>query len=340
MKTVIDIQKQLLPDLLEIMQKRYHILRTIKMTEPVGRRTLSQQVGLTERVLRSEVDFLKSQNLLHVKTSGMTLSNDGVKLLHEMEGMMREISGINVMEQKLQTKLGIHKVVVVPGNSDLAPWVKEELGRATAASMKQHLLGKNIIAVTGGSSMASVADHLSNDLPVEDILFLPARGGIGEDVQNQANTICSKMAVKSGARFKALYVPDQVSKEVYKSLMKEPDIHEILTLLKSANMVLHGIGDAVTMAERRKTKEEDMEKIHRLQAVGEAFGYYFNEQGEVVHKVPTVGLQLDDLSQIPVVLAVAGGESKAKAITAYMKQAPTNTILITDEGAATTLLKG
>jgi central glycolytic genes regulator len=44
--------------------------------------------------------------------------------------------------------------------------------------------------------------------------------------------------------------------------------------------------------------------------------------------------------QIPNVIAVAGGASKAKAIKAYMKKAPASTILITDEGAARKLLKG
>ena len=40
-------------------------------------------------------------------------------------------------------------------------------------------------------------------------------------------------------------------------MIKDPEIHEVLPLIKSANMVLHGIGDAITMAERRKTIPED-----------------------------------------------------------------------------------
>ena len=60
------------------------------------------------------------------------------------------------------------------------------------------------------------------------MLFVPARGGIGEDVKNQANTICSKMAEKTGSKHRVLYVPDQVSKEMYESMMKEPEIHEVL----------------------------------------------------------------------------------------------------------------
>jgi central glycolytic genes regulator len=62
--------------------------------------------------------------------------------------------------------------------------------------------------------------------------------------------------------------------------------------------------------------------------------------GEVVHKVQTIGLQLDDLVHVKHVIAVAGGASKAKAIRAYMKQAPASTTLITDEWAAQELLQG
>src|SRR4051794_21499783 len=110
-------------------------------------------------------------------------------------------------------------------------------------------------------------------------------------------------------------------------MIKEPEIHEVLALIKSASMVLHGIGDAITMAERRKTSAEELQKLQEFQAVGEAFGYYFNEAGEVVHKVQTIGLQLNDLENVENVIAVAGGASKAKAIRAYMNQAPVSTIL-------------
>ena len=40
------------------------------------------------------------------------------------------------------------------------------------------------------------------------------------------------------------------------------------------------------------------------------------------------------------IIAVAGGSSKARAIAAYMKNAPEKTYLITDEGAAKMILKG
>jgi central glycolytic genes regulator len=340
MQSFIDIQKRLLPDLLQVLHKRYTILRHIGFMQPVGRRSLATSLGFTERVLRSEVDFLKEQKLITANNIGMSLTSEGKNLLEDLEGLMRELKGMDVMELELKHRLGIHKAVIVPGDSDESPLVKNELSKACAARMKKLLSGKNIIAVTGGSTMAAVADALTPELTNEELLFVPARGGIGEDVHNQANTISSIMSKNTHSRHRVFYVPDQVSPEIYASLIKEPEIHEVLDLIKSASMVLHGIGDAITMAERRKTSPEVMEKLENSNAVGEAFGYYFNEKGDIVHKVLTIGLQLDDLAKIPNIIAVAGGTSKAKAIRSYMKQAPSSTILITDEGAARKLLKG
>ncbi|MDR6999500.1 sugar-binding domain-containing protein [Neobacillus niacini] len=340
MQSIIDIQKRLVPDILQVLQKRHHILRYIGFMQPVGRRSLAVSLGYTERILRSEVDFLKDQNLIFSNNVGMSLTSDGKNLLEDLEGLMRELKGIDVMELELKHRLGIKNVIIVPGDSDESPMVKRDLGKASASYMKKHLGGKNIIAVTGGSSMAAIADELSPEADSKEILFVPARGGVGEDVHNQANTVCSIMAANMKAKHRVFYVPDQVSPEIYESLIKEPGIHEVLELIQSASMVLHGIGDAMTMAERRKSSSEILGKIEEGKAVGEAFGYYFNESGDIVHKVFTIGIQLGDLNRIPDIIAVAGGASKVKAIRAYMKQAPASTIFITDEGAARQLLKG
>lgn len=339
MQTLFDIQKRLLPDLLEVMQKRYGILHYIRFMQPVGRRSLAHSLNLTERVVRSEVDYLKQQNLIEIHSSGMTLSADGLDVLEKLDGVMREISGIDLIEKQLQQKIGI-KVVVVAGNSDVSPWVKSELGKAGALRMKKSLSGENIIAVTGGTTMATVAEMLKPIPESKNILFVPARGGLGEEMKDQANTIVSKMAEKMNASYRVLYVPDQISDESYATIMKEPSIKEVTSLIKDSDIVIHGIGEASVMAKRRNTTDAIMKKIKDGEAVGEAFGYYFNEHGEIVHKVQTVGIQLEDLKQAKEVIAVAGGTSKAKAIGAYMKSAPRNTILITDEAAAIELLKG
>jgi central glycolytic genes regulator len=339
MKALIDIQQRLLPDLLTVMQKRYRILQYIRLTEPIGRRQLSAALNLTERVVRSEVDFLKDQDLLLMTTAGMGLTEDGHHVLIELEEMMKEVSGISKLEEILREKLQMKKVIVVPGDSDTSPFVKEEMGRAAAACLKQYMTPDAVVAVTGGTTLASVANMVTPDPRFKEVLFVPARGGFGEKVEYQANTICAKMAEKAMGAYRLLHVPDQVSEEAYQSIIEDSSVKEILDQIKSASMVIHGLGDAITMAERRRTAPQDMEKILEKKAVAEAFGYYFNQDGKVIHKVKTIGIQLDDLKNAKCVIAVAGGTSKAGAIQAFMKQGH-DTIIVTDEGAATELVKG
>ncbi|MEI1422997.1 gapA transcriptional regulator CggR [Bacillus cabrialesii] len=338
MNQLIQAQKKLLPDLLLVMQKRFEILQYIRLTEPIGRRSLSASLEISERVLRGEVQFLKEQNLVDIKTNGMTLTEEGYELLSVLEDTMKDVLGLTLLEKTLKERLNLKDAIIVSGDSDQSPWVKKEMGRAAVACMKKRFSGKNIVAVTGGTTIEAVADMMTPDSKNRGLLFVPARGGLGEDVKNQANTICAHMAEKASGTYRLLFVPGQLSQGAYSSIIEEPSVKEVLNTIKSASMLVHGIGEAKTMAERRNTPLEDLKKIDDNDAVTEAFGYYFNADGEVVHKVHSVGMQLDDIDAIPDIIAVAGGSSKAEAIEAYFKK-PRNTVLVTDEGAAKKLLR-
>ncbi len=88
MRSWIQNTKKLLPDLLPVMQTRMQILQYIRLMQPIGRRNLSASLGMTERVLRSEVQVLKEQNLVHVASSGMTLTEEGTALVLALEDFM------------------------------------------------------------------------------------------------------------------------------------------------------------------------------------------------------------------------------------------------------------
>lgn len=53
----MNVTQKVIPDLMEIMKRRYEILQQTSLMEPVGRRSLATKVGMTERVLRGELDF-------------------------------------------------------------------------------------------------------------------------------------------------------------------------------------------------------------------------------------------------------------------------------------------
>jgi len=336
MKELIQLQKVIFPDLLEIMQKRYSVLYTIFLFEPIGRRGIVEQTKMPERLVRNEIELLQNQGLVHMTTKGMAITDEGKNMIDELHEFIRELSGLTTLEIKLQQIMNIDKVIVVAGDSDKDGFVKQELGRATVAFLNNEIKKDVTIAVTGGTTMAAVADAM---VPFENhqCLFVPARGGVGEKVENQANTIVAKMAQAEKGDYRLLHVPDPLSETLYQTIINEPSISDTLALIKNATIVLHGIGEALSMAERRRTPEHITEKLIREKAVGEAFGYYFNQEGKIVHKVRTMGIQLEDLSSTDCVVTVAGGISKAQAIVSFLEQRKSN-VLITDEAAATEIV--
>lgn len=337
MDNLLAVQQRLIPDLVERMYRRLTILNTIYVHQPIGRRSLSEIVHLTERVLRTEIDMLKAERLIEVFPKGMTVTAEGESIIQSMGEFMNSYNGLTALGLQIKQQYQLKRVYVVKGDLDQDAEVKESLGAEAAKHLLNILTPDDRVTVTGGSTTATIAEHL-NVLPF-NIEFTPARGGLGESVTHQANAIVARMAKKTGGTYHVLYVPDQVSETTYNNLIEEPAVKAVVEQIKSSDIVIHGIGDAAKMAERRQTNDDVMMELKAKNAVGEAFGYYFDKKGNIVYKVRTIGLQLEDLDGKQII-AVAGGASKAEAIKAYLKFAPPQTILITDEAVAQQLLKG
>ena len=212
---LIEIQQQLLPDLLVVMRKRYLILRQVMLSESIGRRSLAASLDMTERVLRAETDFLKSQDLLIIDAAGMRISDSGKRLLEEMEPLYKVMFGLSELEERIRKLLWIKAGCDRRRDSENSLHSKRELGRA-GCSVLRKAMGKNdVIAVTGGSTLAQVANQLTSQPPLKGNWFVPARGGLGESLDYQANTIASTMAKRTGAQYRMLHVPDHLGEEAY-----------------------------------------------------------------------------------------------------------------------------
>lgn len=336
MKELVHLQKMIYPDLLEVMQQRYSILYTISLFNPIGRRGIVTQTALPERQVRKEIDFLHQHGFIVATTKGVEITADGKSIITDLHHFIRELIGLTELERQLEERMLVNQVIVVAGDSDKNSFVKQELGRATVTYLSKQIKENVTIAVTGGTTMASVADAM---MPFGNhpCLFVPARGGIGEEVDYQANTIAAKMAIAEKGDYRLLYVPDPLSEALYQTMIHEESIRETLTYIRNAPIIIHGIGEALALAKRRKTSEAVMDKLKHEAAISEAFGYYFNRDGNIVHKLRTIGIQLEDLVSTKSVITVAGGTSKAEAIASFMKQRKTD-VLITDEAAANEIL--
>ncbi len=329
------------PDFIKTLEKRFEILQSISLMEPVGRRVLADDLNITERGLRTETDLLRKQGLIISSKSGMSLTRTGSEVVIRLTDILADYQGTALLEKKLSDKLGISRCIVLPGNADKQYRVVDSFGRRLNQLLGTLLpTGQSMISVTGGSTLARVARNLSPDLSKNrQLVFLPARGGVGESVTIQANSVCAEMALRTQGQYRALYLPEDISERSFESLQEEASIKSVLDLIYRSNVVIHSIGTASIMAERRNLSAKEQDIVDNGKAVSEAFGDFFDQSGNLVYKVPRIGLHVRDLDKIENVIAIAGGESKANAIQSYMKNAPHHTILITDESASKLILR-
>lgn len=337
MEKIIELQKKIIPEVFPMLEKRYEILRNIYMLQPIGRRNLANKLSMGERIVRSEVDILKNQGLIDIHASGMTVTDDGKTVIEGLKDYIYAIHGIEEIQIGLKKKLGINRVVVVPGNSEEDNLVLNDIGKATAMLLEKYITNNIKIGITGGTTMAAVVKAIKQHKNKKNIKIIPARGGLGSNVENQANTIAAEMASRLNGSYELLHASDTLSNQTMEILLQDREIERVKNAIKSVDLLIFGIGRADMMAIRRELEKEVMEKLTNLNAVCEAFGYYFNKAGDIVHETKTIGIDFEDFQKIPQTIGVAGGASKAEAILA-ITNLNKNMTLVTDEAAATKIL--
>ncbi len=330
--------KKIVPELIELYEKRYTILRNIYLFQPIGRRSLASSIGLGERVVRSETDFLRNAGFLDTGPSGMRVTMEGEYLLEGLKEFTHKLRGLYELERALIEILGLEKAIVVPGDVDQDPLVLSDIGKAAAKFLRCIITRGSVIAVTGGSTVGAVANALSTSHEHTDVMVIPARGGMGKDVEYQSNVIASVFAKKLGGQYRLLHIPDQLKAESVETLMNEPDIRNVIENLKNAHILIYGMGCAQEMASRRNFTHTQCQSLEKLGAAGEAFGYFLNSEGDIVYASKSIWLKMDDLKRIPTIMGVAGGKRKAQAIMAVLTHWR-NSVLVTDEGAAREMVR-
>lgn len=336
MEDVVELIKKIAPESLKTIENRYSILKSIYYNQPIGRRLLSSLLCWSERTLRKEVKCLEELGLIIIERKGMRISQLGTEVISGLEEYILYLKGLTHIASKIKDRFNC-KVIIVPGDADINKTTKKQLGDEAACFLKSVLQNGDIIAITGGTTMAQIPKNMIPLIGYEDVIVVPARGGLGEKVEIQANTIAAKLAHKLNANYRLLYIPDNLGDKAMESMINEPGIKEVINIIKKADILLHGIGEAVKMAYQRGFSKSKVNDIVKKGAVAEVLGFYLNKEGEVVYTTTSAGLNIKDLKNIKIVIAVAGGASKAMAIRAFLKYNQP-TILITDEGAARGLL--
>ena len=122
-------ERKLMPEMDVLLQKRFRILQAVHFTGPIGRRTLAEQLQLTEREIRNETTTLSEQQLISIQQKGMICTQQGYEVLEQLKTLFHELHGLSRKEKVLAQQLDIEQVIIVAGDVEQDETILQQLGK-------------------------------------------------------------------------------------------------------------------------------------------------------------------------------------------------------------------
>lgn len=343
MQDVLSIIETVVPNISFELTQRIAILRELsQLNSTIGRKNLSSKLDMSERTLRTAIESMREHNLVTVTSVGIQISEYGQSVLNSIDAIILKHHRFYEMEQKLKVIFGLQYCRIVQGDLDQDEQVYSLLGNEVNSLLMEQLpCGNNVIAVTGGATLAHIGLNFTESLSRNrNLIFVPARGGVGGSYDIQSNTVGGRMSRQTKGQYVPLFIPENIEEQTSKVLLDAPSIKYAIDLSTNANCLLLSVGEASVMAKRYDIAQANKEQIIHGKAIGEAFGVFFDQEGREVMRLPRYGIQIEDLHDIPLLVTIAGGASKAEAVQAFFKLVDSHGILVCDEGIANKVLSG
>jgi len=249
------------------------------------------------------------------------------------------------LEQRLVERFHLKRALIA---LDQANNQEQRTQVATLVStyLDGNLLDDMVVAVGQGQNVAAVADH-PGIVSHRNARFVCAIGGTHRsgDIIN-ADHICRRLAKKYGGSSETLYAPAYVdSQETRNLFFSQANISETLNQARKAEFALVGIGDMDENSHMVKmgcfTAQEFVEARLDHGIVGDIGGFDFfkldGTRADTLMGGRVVGLAVEDLRQVPNVIAIASESRKALAILGALRTGVID-VLATSASCAMTLL--
>ena len=97
---------------------------------------------------------------MKVSRGGMELTPEGMNIVLNMRALLAQIVGPYRSGGKIKGLLQVKEVIVVSGDMEVEQAVRYEVGRAGAQALCQSLRDNVVIAFSGGTTCAAVAEMM------------------------------------------------------------------------------------------------------------------------------------------------------------------------------------
>jgi lsr operon transcriptional repressor len=252
------------------------------------------------------------------------------------------------IESAIRKKFGLKDAVVTPSGSEDPERVRQVFAMAGAAYLERKIGAeeKCILGIGWGNTTAYLADYFEPQQLARKVDVVSLIGNLMLNVSMNPYIMAEKIARKLGASFYNIWAPaiaqTKARADVFKS---EPWIKQVLDTGARANIILISIGEASKSASLFKMgylSAADLQRLIGKGAVGDILCRYFDERGEFIDDEVhsrVIGIPMEVFNdQRKLIIAVAGGSAKVKAIRAALLKKYIN-VLITNESTAVELLR-
>ncbi|NWO00747.1 sugar-binding transcriptional regulator [Tetragenococcus halophilus] len=250
------------------------------------------------------------------------------------------------LERELEIQYDLKRVLVVDTLDLEASEVQKMTAREAALWLQKMVKGNKRLGVSWGESLRELVNHY----PFEnqsDVTIFPLIGGMGDEhIDIHSNQLCYDLAHKLRGKTRYLYAPALVSNfKLREELSNNATIHKVMEESKYVDIALVGISnpyDNSTMEKIGYINQEDIKNLEVHNVVGDINSRFFGKDGKEVDidiNQQVMGISLEEIKQIPTVIAIAYQNSKFEAIEVAVKHKLFNVLVTTDEIAKRLLEK-
>lgn len=247
------------------------------------------------------------------------------------------------IEQEIRNRFNLTDVIVTPEAKE-GESLYRVLANAAGNLLSQRLTSGMVVGIGLGRTTSLIADFIK---PIEalDCTFMPLTGGVFDEDNNQdVHTVIHRLADRYKGKTKYIYAPiASTTEEIKGAILSDKRINESINLARECDMAIFSVGPfdpPGLLFEYGYLTDKDLKDLKKKGAAGDALGRFFDQNGQ---KISTefdnriIGLDLDDLRNIPTTVAVAGGQSKYQSILGILRGEIAD-VLVTDFQTANWLL--
>ncbi|MEK3888794.1 sugar-binding transcriptional regulator [Bacillus sp. FSL K6-3431] len=294
--------------------------------EGLNQQEIASKYGISRSQVSRMISSAKSEGIVEIK-------------------IRNPLSDESALEEELIKcfKLRDAIVVNVPAMEEVMTDVL--IAKAASTVFENVIKSGDTVGVMAGKSITSLAREVK-DPQKKNLYYVPLVGGWGSEGLNwHANTNASIIAKSTKGSYSILHAPAVVTSAGTKdTLLREPEIAELLNRYRQLDVALIGVGEISKEATHVKStnmKEEEIEALKREGVVASIGTIFLDKNGTQLSTAFSdrmIGISGNDLKMVPIVIAVASGEGKITSIKATLSGGWID-ILVTDTKTAKALLE-